>query len=118
MKVRSAIAALPIGTSSSSRSFGQHEAADMLRQVARKAEQPVGQPPRAAMQNGIVGIEPGLPHPLRDGRPSPQLPQTCRRAARSRPRSAQRLADLADRAARAVVDHGGGDAGALAAIAA
>ena len=36
MKVRSSIAALPIGTVSSSRSCGQHEAADMLRQMARE----------------------------------------------------------------------------------
>jgi hypothetical protein len=38
MKVRSGIAALPMGTSSSSAPSRQHEAADMLREMARKTE--------------------------------------------------------------------------------
>jgi hypothetical protein len=51
------MAALPIGTSSSSRSAGQHEAADMLGQVARKAGQLMGQIEHARMI-GLAGSSP------------------------------------------------------------
>ena len=62
MKVRSFIAALWIGTVSISRILGQHEPADMLRQMTRKFEQLVDQPlqPR---DFGIVEREAGLREP-------------------------------------------------------
>ena len=54
MTVRSSIAAFWIGTSSSSRPLRQHEAADMLRQVPRKADQlrRSSRPARAADRSG------------------------------------------------------------------
>jgi hypothetical protein len=43
MKVRSCIAALPMGTMRVEPVAGQHEAADMLRKMARKAQHLTGQ---------------------------------------------------------------------------
>ena len=55
------MAAFWIGTSSSSRSVGQHEAADMLREMAREAAQR-GRQFERQHQAGIGGIEAGLAH--------------------------------------------------------
>ena len=100
MKVRSSMAALPIGTISSSRSARQHEAADMLGEMAREADQLAGELERACDQR-IGGIEPGLADMLRRQAARPSCPRRCWRArAVTSSRQAQRLADLADRAAR------------------
>ncbi len=73
------MAALAIGTVSSSGSAGEHEAADVLREVARKADQIVGQRDRLPDRR-IGGIKAGLanvivrqavaiaPHGLRERR--------------------------------------------------
>ena len=54
--------------------LGQHEAADVLRQVAREAQQLGGQG-RGAADLQVVRIEPTW-RMWSSGRPSPQLPQT------------------------------------------
>ena len=53
---RSSIAAGSIGTSSSSRSSGQHEAAGMLRQVAREADQ-LARQIQGQAQPAVVEVE-------------------------------------------------------------
>ena len=92
-----------------------HEAAHMLGQMAREAGQLARQLDRHA-QARLGRVEAdfadmflvdavGAPAPYRAG-------QRRDRVGRQR----QRLADLADRHARAIVDHGRGEAGALAAV--
>ncbi len=115
MKVRSSMAALPMGTVSSRRSAREHEAADMLRQMAREADQLVGKRDRLADRR-IVRIEAGLadvivrqavaiaPHGLGQRR-GDVLGQS------------QNLADFADGAARAVMHDGRADRRAMAAVA-
>ena len=109
------MAALPIGTVSSSALAGEHEAADMLREVARKADQLVGKRDGLADRR-ICGVEAGLadvvvrqtvaiaPHGLGERR-GDVLGQS------------QNLADFADGAARAVMHDGGADRRAMAAVA-
>src|SRR5690348_2773669 len=83
--------------------------------MARKAGDLVGKVERAA-ERRIAWVEPLLAD-LRLAEaldaPAPDAPREGRRHVLG---EAQGLADLADRAARAVADDGGGDAGALAAI--
>ena len=59
MTVRSSIAALPTGTTSVKRRARQHEAADVLGEMAREADQLAGQLDHAGEQR-IGGIEAGL----------------------------------------------------------
>ena len=116
MTVRSAIAAFSIGTSSDERPAGDHEAADMLRQVARKADQ-------LARRDRAPGADCGR----RGSSPASRTRSSAIALVRPAPddagergddiaRQAERLADLADRAARAIADHGRGEAGAVAAV--
>ena len=58
--VRSSIAALPIGTSSSSRSAREDEAADMLGEMARKADQLARRARASGAAVGSVGSRPDL----------------------------------------------------------
>ena len=116
MKVRSSMAAVPIGTVSSMRSPAQHEAADMLREMARKADELVGEIDRLADRR-IAGVEPGLAHMLVRQAVAPVAPDRVGEGRGDVRRQAERLADLADRHARAVMDHGGADRGPLAAVA-
>ena len=101
MKVRLSIAALPIGTISSSRPRARDEAADMLGEGG--GEKPSSRRARAMARpiNRIVRIEPGLSY-LRIGdlvapaSPTP-VPAISGRHVLGQ---AERLADLADGAAR------------------
>ena len=95
---------------------GDDEAAHMLGQMARKADQFARQRQHPG-EVGIGGIEPDaarilLRHRLR--RPAPQHAGERADGVVGEP---EHLADLADGAAGAVADHGGGEAGAVAAIA-
>ena len=95
--------------------LGQHEAADMLREVARKAGQLARQLERQA-QARRFGIEAALAGELGVDAAVAPAPDAAGQRAHHVLRERQRLADLADRAARAVVDHGRRDAGMLAAV--
>ncbi len=95
----------------------QHEAADVLGEMAREADQRARQPDRLP-QHRIGRIEPGFRDVLLGDlavADAPDQPGKARRHVLLQP---HRLADLADRHARAVVDDGGADGGALAAVAA
>ena len=113
MKVRSAMAALPIGTVSSIARLAQDEAADVLRQVAREADELVREIDRLA-DGGVCRIESRLPDLVVRQLLAPVAPDRVGQRRRDVGRQAERLADLADRHARAVVDDGRADRGALA----
>ena len=118
MKVRSSIAALWIGTSLVEPVLGQYIAADMLRQVAREGEQ-LRRRSIAAVQYRLVRIEPRFDEALDRHLAAPAAPASCRRAAAvTSSLKAQRLADLAHCAARAVMDHRRGNARAPPRVAA
>src|SRR5688500_7491290 len=83
--------------------------------MAREAGQ-LGRQPKCHAHARLGGIEAALPRQaLIDAALAPAPDARGQRADRVL-REAQSLADLADRAARAVVDHGRGDAGVLAAV--
>ena len=86
--------------------LGQHEAADVLREVARKAEQ-LGRPVAGAADRGIVRIEPGLADVVVGHAVAPAPPDGVGQRGGDVLGEAQRLADVADGAARAIVDDGG-----------
>ena len=95
---------------------GDDKAADMLRQVARKADD-LGDQAQGEPEPGIAGIQPdfGQPHRVgRAGRPAPALPRQRRHDVIA---EAHDLAHLADRGAGAEMDDGGNQPGAVAAIA-
>ena len=94
----------------------QHEAADMLRQVARKADQLARQRDGAAQQR-IGGVEADLAQPVIGPKFVAGGPALRRQRRRRVLRQSHHLADFADRHFRAVVDHGRGDRGAVAAVA-
>ena len=96
--------------------LGQHEAADMLREMARELEDLLDEMVEPA-DLGIVGIEASVDQPLLFVGRGIGAPHRAREARGDVFRDAQRLADLAHRAARAEVDHRRGDAGTVAAIA-
>ena len=97
--------------------LGQHIAADMLRQMTRKADQ-LGREPHRAGDRRVAGLEPGLPHLLVVEAVTPVPPHGVGQRRGHVLGQAQRLADIADRAARPVMDHGGDDRGTMAAVAA
>ncbi len=117
MKVRSFIAPLWIGTSLVEPAFGEHEAADVLRQVAGNLEQPA----RRGCAAGRAADWRDRTRPRPAGcRASSVAPVAPDRAGEPRGDifgQAERLADLTDRAARAIVDDGGGDGGAVTTVA-
>src|SRR3546814_15305009 len=93
--------------------FGQHEAADMLRQVARRLQQFADEAVQP-LDLAIVRIEPGL-----NEAPGRHLLAPASPARIGKPRGhilaeTERLADLANRAAPAVVNDGARDRGAPA----
>ena len=98
----------------------QHEPSDMLGQVARETDQLVGERHGAAQQR-VGGIKAGLAQaqgrrlPGLAALPVPQRPGKCRGGVLGKPHG---LADISRRAAGPVADHGGGKAGAVAAVAA
>ncbi len=83
--------------------------------MARKADQFGGEIERQA-QGAVGGVEPGLAHPQVGDRVVAPAPDDAGERRDDIDREAQRLADLADRRARAVADHGGGEPGAVAAV--
>jgi hypothetical protein len=93
----------------------EHEAAHVLAQVARKADQHAAP---GASQRCTRGSSGSSPLAQRCGQflaPSHQC-QVAGPARRSPPGNAQRAAHVAQRAAGAVADHHGGQRGALAAV--
>ena len=94
---------------------GQHEAADMLREMTRKAAQRSRQFERQH-QAGIGGIEAGLAHMADIDAARAHAPHGVGHGAHRVGRQAERLADLADGAAAPVGDHRGGKRGAMAAF--
>ena len=117
MKVRSSMAALPMGTTS-----------DKGPRVSTKPptcwERWRGKPSSSCVSSrqressGSVGIEPGLAHILLGQGGVAQAPDGGGERGDGVLRQAHRLADLAHRRAAAIGDDGGGDAGAVAAVAA
>jgi hypothetical protein len=102
MKVRSSIAALPTRHHLVEQPARQHEAADMLREMARKAEQFRMARSTARRIIGLAGSSPAwLTCGLAD-LGAPAAPDACWRARGDVLGQAQRLADLADGAARPV----------------
>ena len=97
--------------------LGQDEAADVLRQVAREARAARWASAVGAADLRVVGIEPGLADVLVGHAVAPAAPDRVGQRGGDVLGQAQRLADLADRHARAVVDDGGADGGAVAAVA-
>ena len=116
MKVRSSMAALPMGTTSDKRPARQHEAADMLGEVAREADQLLRQFEHAGEQR-IGRIEPGLADVSLGQRRIAQAPDGGGERRDRVLGETERLADFADRRAAAIGDHGRGDAGAVATVA-
>ena len=95
--------------------FGEHEAADMLREMAREAAQR-GRQFERQHQPGIGGIEAGLAHMADVDAARSHAPHRVGHRAHRVGRQAERLADLADGAAAAVGDHRGRQRGARAAF--
>ena len=89
----------------------------MLGEVARKAEQLLRQL-EAAGEQRVGGIESCLTHIVFGEGGIAQAPDGGGERGHGILRQAQRLADLAHRRAAAIGDHGGGDAGAVTAVAA
>ena len=108
--VRSGIAAFSIGTSSCERPARDHEAADVLREMARKADERRRRARPAARITGLSRIEAGFAQPLGHRVPAVPPGERLREPVDLRELEAERLADVAHRAARAVADDGGGDA--------
>ena len=115
MTVRSSIAAFSIGTSSSSRLRVRTKPPTCCERWRGK---PLSSPASssASREPRLGGIEAGSRDVLGVDAAIAPAPDAGGQRADRVVRQAQRLADLADRAARAVVDHGRGDAGALAAV--
>ena len=115
--MRSGIAAFSIGTRRDERAARDHEAADVLREVAREADERVHERDELRDHAGSPGSKPGLGEALRQ-RPAGRPTRRAMSARRSTCAEieAERLADVAHRALRAVGDDGGGERGAVAAV--
>ena len=116
MTVRSAMAALSIGTVSSRRSRVSTKPPTCWERWRGKPSSWRAQADRLADLR-IGGIEPGLADVLVGDLAVAVAPDQAGKPGRHVLREAHGLADLADRHARAVVDDGGADGGALAAVA-
>jgi len=97
------------------RGLGDHEAADVLREVAREAQDLLRQVQQLAHLQ-VVQFEALLGDALREAFRLVPPGGVARQLVGLVGGEAQRLADVAQRAARAVADHGGGQRGALAAV--
>ena len=97
--------------------LGQHVAADMLRQMPRKPDQ-LGRQADGLRDHRIVCIEPGLLQLLIVEALAPAAPHRVGERGRDVFRQPKRLADVADRAARPIMDDCRDDRGAMAAVAA
>ena len=91
------------------------EAADVLRQMAREAVD-LARERRDLPHAPAVRIEPGARDGILRHRAAAAAPDRGRQRADGVLGQAEGLADLADRRAAAIGDHGRGDAGALAAV--
>ena len=99
------------------RAARQHEAADVLRQMAREADQFLGQAEHA-LQQRIAGIEPRLAHALlRQRAIGADAPDHAGERGDNILGQSHHLADLAHGGAGPVADDGGGEPRAVAAIA-
>src|SRR5215210_4874365 len=96
--------------------LAQDEAADVLRQVAREAYELVREIDRLA-DGGVCGIESRLPDLVVRQLLAPVAPDRVGQRRGDVGREAERLADLADRHARTVVDDRRADRGALPPVA-
>ncbi len=115
MKVRSSMAALPIGTVSSSRSRVRTKPPTCWERWRGKPRSWRASADRLADRR-IGGIEPGLPDVLVRQAVVVAAPHGLGERGGHVLRQPHRLADLADRPARAVMNDGGADRGALAAV--
>ena len=116
MKVRSSMAALPMGTVSSSRPRVSTKPPTCWERWRGKPM--ICMASSTARRDHRVGrVEPGLAHLRLVEALAPAAPDRVGERGRDILGEAERLADLADGAARAVVDDGGGEPGAVAAIA-
>ena len=95
---------------------GDDEAADMLGEMARKADQ-LARERQHPGELGVRRIEPDATRVLLRHRLRRPAPQHAGERADGVFRQPERLADLADGAAGAVADHGRREAGAMAAVA-
>src|SRR5438445_585775 len=87
----------------------------MLREVARTAAQPCRQV-EYQTQGAVRRVEPGLAHSQVCDRVVAPPPDDAGEGGDDIDAEPQCLADLADRRARAVADHGGGETGPVAAV--
>ena len=92
------------------------EAADVLREMAREADDLVRPAPRSGACARLCRIEPGAREIVLRDIAAAAAPDRGRQRADGVFGQAEGLADLADRRAAAIGDDGGGDAGALAAV--
>ena len=95
----------------------QHETADMLREMARETEQ-LAREIDGLAQLGIARVETGFADMSFGDLPVSHAPNQTRQAGRHVLLETHGLADFADSHARAVVDDGRADGGALARVAA
>ena len=116
MKVRSAMAALPIGTISSMRRWLRTKPPTCCERWRGKPMSSFARSTAWRMA-GFAGIESRLPDLVVRQLLAPVAPDRVGQRRRDVGRQAERLADLADRHARAVVDDGRADRGAVAAVA-
>ncbi|GJD81874.1 hypothetical protein NBEOAGPD_5130 [Methylobacterium gregans] len=93
----------------------QHEAADMLREVARETDERGGEIDRLP-DRGVLRVEAGSRDMGVRQILAPRAPDRVGERRRDVLGEAQHLADLADGRARAVMDHGRADRGALAPV--
>ncbi len=84
--------------------------------MAGEFEQPLGKGTQPG-ELGVGGIEPGFDQPAVGHVVAPVAPDRAGELGGDVLGQPERLADLADRAAWAVVDHGGGDSGSVPAVA-
>src|SRR5207237_8818095 len=94
---------------------GNHKTADMLREMARKADQ-LCREVEGQAQGAVGRVEPGLAHSEVGNRVVAPAPDDAGEGGDDIDAEAQCLADLADRRARAVADHRGRETGPVAAI--
>src|SRR6185437_16917739 len=91
------------------------EAADMLREMAREADELMREVERPR-DGGVLGIEAGLASMLDAEILAAPAPDDARQRRYHIGGKTERLADIADRRFRPIGDHRGGDAGAMPAV--
>src|SRR5690606_22660772 len=94
---------------------GDDEAADVLREVARKADEFFGERDQP-LRDRAGGVEPGLGQAFGQDMAAVEPVVLARQSLDQRLVQAERAADVAQRAARTVADDRGGERGTLAAV--